>query len=242
MKYLYHGGEEGIATSFPSVQALNFGSRKDPKMDIMTKEELAKEFSIPKSILSKIERMEESARAEGKQASYRFNFDVDWVDEEELGKRKERKLAKKTRKEAKHVANVTVTPNQDQEYDIDDVVKKLEECGTKPKKKQKKKKDKDKDTKSGDKQDVAKAQDWNHDNLEKAIESMTVPDQLVVEEPNPNIDQNLPIDQQSPDLPSELECSTCFEPRIRTFALLPCGHATFCENCATCFCESPDKR
>ena len=82
----------------------------------------------------------------------------------------------------------------------------------------------------------------NHDNLENVIEPMTDPDQLAVEETNPNIDQNLPIDQQSPDLPSELECSTCFEPRIRTFALLPCGHATFCENCATYFCESPDKR
>ena len=75
--------------------------------------------------------MKEWRRAQGR-ASYRFNFDVDWVDEEELGKMKERKLAKKNRKEAKHVANVTVTPNQDQEYDIDDVVKKLEECCTKP--------------------------------------------------------------------------------------------------------------
>jgi len=37
------------------------------------------------------------------------------------------------------------------------------------------------------------------------------------------------------------ECSTCFEPRIRTFLLLPCGHATFCEKCATYFCETKDK-
>ena len=74
---------------------------------------------------------------------------------------------------------------------------------------------------------MAKVQDWNHDNLENVIEPMTDPDQLAVEEPNPNIDQtlpidqNLPIDQQFQDLPSGLECSTCFEPRIRTFALLP---------------------
>ena len=37
------------------------------------------------------------------------------------------------------------------------------------------------------------------------------------------------------------ECSTCFEPRIRTFLLLPCGHATFCEKCATYFCQTKDK-
>ena len=39
-----------------------------------------------------------------------------------------------------------------------------------------------------------------------------------------------------------LDCSTCFEPRTRTFLLLPCGHATFCEKCATYFCESEEKR
>ena len=50
------------------------------------------------------------------------------------------------------------------------------------------------------------------------------------------------INQQSLDLPSGLECSICLKPRDRTFALLPCGHATFCESCAAHFCESPDKR
>ena len=50
------------------------------------------------------------------------------------------------------------------------------------------------------------------------------------------------INQQSLDLLSGLECSICLKPRDRTFALLPCGHATFCENCAAHFCESPDKR
>ena len=43
------------------------------------------------------------------------------------------------------------------------------------------------------------------------------------------------------EVPSEPECSTCFEPRTRTFALVPCGHATFCEKCATFFCEIEDK-
>ena len=43
-------------------------------------------------------------------------------------------------------------------------------------------------------------------------------------------------DQRIPD------CSTCFEPRTRTFILLPCGHATFCQACAEHFCNSEDKR
>ena len=58
--------------------------------------------------------------------------------------------------------------------------------------------------------------------------------------PIPNKDH----DQQSPcpQLPSGSECSTCYGPRARTFALLPCGHATFCGKCATYFSESSAKR
>ena len=35
----------------------------------------------------------------------------------------------------------------------------------------------------------------------------------------------------------EPTCSICFEPRTQTYLLTPCGHATFCENCATHFCD-----
>ena len=167
------------------------------------------------------------------------HLNIKW-ESQQLWKMRERKMVKTARKEAKHIANVTVTPSQDQEYDIDDVVKRLEECGEKPKKKQKKKGKKVKDSKSGDKQ-------------EKGIETKKVPDQLAVAQEEPNLntqshdqpvdDQNLPTDQKSSEIPSAgLECSTCFEPRIRTFALLPCGHATFCEKCATHFCDSEDKK
>ena len=38
----------------------------------------------------------------------------------------------------------------------------------------------------------------------------------------------------------EPTCSICFEPRTQTYLLTPCGHATFCENCANHFCN--DKR
>ena len=36
--------------------------------------------------------------------------------------------------------------------------------------------------------------------------------------------------------------SICFEPRTQTYLLTPCGHATFCESCATHFCNSKDKK
>ena len=38
------------------------------------------------------------------------------------------------------------------------------------------------------------------------------------------------------------ECTTCLEPRTRTYILLPCGHATFCQECAEHLCNSDDKR
>ena len=117
--------------------------------------------------------------------------------------RKEKKDKKRKKKKKK------VSSSSDSDSDSSD-----EES-----KKKKKKVKKDKESKSSDKQAVKSH--CSHDNQEKGIEPLTVPDQLAIEEPNPNIDQNLPIDQQSSDLPSGLECSTCFEPRIRTFALLP---------------------
>ena len=40
----------------------------------------------------------------------------------------------------------------------------------------------------------------------------------------------------------EPTCSICFEPSTQTYLLTPCGHATFCESCATHFCNSKDKK
>ena len=37
------------------------------------------------------------------------------------------------------------------------------------------------------------------------------------------------------------ECTICFEPRYRTFLLIPCGHATFCETCADRILEDGKK-
>ena len=62
-------------------------------------------------------------------------------------------------------------------------------------------------------------------------------------DPNPTLENKEPLGNKNVLEPLHgLDCSTCFEPRTRTFLLLPCGHATFCEKCATYFCESEEKR
>jgi len=38
------------------------------------------------------------------------------------------------------------------------------------------------------------------------------------------------------------ECTICYEPRIQTYVFIPCGHATFCKDCALHIFENTDKR
>ena len=38
------------------------------------------------------------------------------------------------------------------------------------------------------------------------------------------------------------DCTICFEERIETYALYPCGHATFCTVCALQLFENGDKK
>ena len=40
----------------------------------------------------------------------------------------------------------------------------------------------------------------------------------------------------------EDECTICFEPRNPTFLFFPCGHATFCEDCALRLYKTEEKR
>ena len=139
---------------------------------------------------------------------------------------KHRRNAKMARKETKNVANVTVT--EDQGYNIEDVLQNLEISEASSKKsKRKKKKKKKSDPKINDQQDKEQtdAQDQQDPNPDPADE---------YEEPI--------LNKNGLELSSGPECSTCFEPRIRSFLLWPCGHATFCEKCATYFCDSEDKR
>ena len=44
------------------------------------------------------------------------------------------------------------------------------------------------------------------------------------------------------ETPKEKDCSICFEPRHETYVFSPCGHASFCKNCALYLFEKGDKR
>ena len=69
--------------------------------------------------------------------------------------------------------------------------------------------------------------------LERSLEAryQSKADEEMAKHPNQRIE---------PTEPRIPECSTCLEPRTRTFLLVPCGHATFCQECAERFHE--DKR
>ena len=144
-----------------------------------------------------------------------------------------------------------MTQGNDEEYDIEDVLKKLEISevpNEKPKGKQKKKKGKKKNSAETDVN--IENPDQDQPRSDQPVEASVDEDQNVnafedpeqeqlldeIEENNSNTN-----DKPSDEVPSEPECTTCFEPRIRTFLLLPCGHATFCEKCAAFFCENEDK-
>ena len=173
---------------------------------------------------------------------------------------RQRRTIKMARKESKNVKSITVTQGNAEEYDIEDELKKLgisEVPAEKSKRKQKKKGKK----KNSAKEDVnvvdrgVQDQPTSDQPVEAhADEDVNVIDQSVQDQPTsdqPDEDQehllkevqqnNSSTNKKPTEVPSEPECSICFEPRTRTFLLLPCGHATFCEKCATFLCEIGDK-
>ena len=154
-------------------------------------------------------------------------------ESEKLTKMRQRKSVKTARKETKNVKTVTVTQGDVDDYNIDRMLQNLEVSGnkTKPKRKRKKKK----------KNDCEKPEEEEIENIGDPDQSINASEhEGVIGEPIVNIKNP---DDQPVEVPTgPWECSTCFEPRIRTFLLVPCGHATFCEKCATYLCDSEDKR
>ena len=178
---------------------------------------------------------------------------------------RQRRTVKMARKESKNVKSITVTQGNAEEYDIEDELKKLgisEVPSEKSKRKQKKKGKK----KNSAKEDVNVVDQGVQDQptSDQPVEAQDDEDVNVVDQgvqDQPTLDQpveahddedqehlleevqqnNSSTNKKPTEVPSEPECSTCFEPRTRTFALVPCGHATFCEKCATFFCEIEDK-
>ena len=153
------------------------------------------------------------------------NQDPDWTYRA-IAKRK---TVKMIRKETKNVKTVTVTQGDDEEYDIEDVLKKLEVSEVPTENPDQG----DQDQPTSDQPVEARFDEGQNVNVIEDPEQGQLFDE---------IDQNnSSINDKPTEVPSEPECTTCFEPRIRTFLLLPCGHATFCEKCAAYFCEIEDK-
>ena len=57
-------------------------------------------------------------------------------------------------------------------------------------------------------------------------------DPIDAEEPQDKVSSEVKVEVMKESLAGE-ECSICFGIRIHTFVFVPCGHATFCEDCAS---------
>ena len=178
---------------------------------------------------------------------------------------RQRRTVKMARKESKNVKSITVTQGNAEEYDIEDELKKLgisevpsEKSKRKQKKKEKKKNSAQEDVNVVDQgvqdqptsdQPVEAHADEDVNVVDQSVQDQPTLDQPVEAHDDEDQDQLLEEVQQNnssankkpTEVPSVPDCSICFEPRIRTFLLLPCGHATFCEKCATFLCEIEDK-
>ena len=201
---------------------------------------------------SKIEAMEKNKRGLAQQYENILNEQRAL----KLNEMRQRKSIKTTRKETKNVESVFSTLGDDNEYDINIVLQELEElevepskkCQRKQKKKRKKKKalvlEKSDSFVEGENNDEASVSNADPDQtvgdqMNREVK-VTNPDQLLEEDEVHESESNGDIEHRTEATvgSSEPECSTCFEPRIRTFLLFPCGHATFCEQCAAYFSES----
>ena len=138
----------------------------------------------------------------------------------DLKKMKQRKEAKNARKDTKNVKTAVVNQGEIEDYDIERVLQDLE-VGEVPKKsKNSKKKEKKRqkkrlqiDDKPGEKSDQPST------NEVVGVDTNDKP--LEIQEPT-----------QRQINSAEGDCSICFCPKTRTFAFIPCFHATFCQDCS----------
>ena len=123
------------------------------------------------------------------------------------------------------VVDEWLTTGTSEDYDIDEVLKSFEDVSSKEKKsKSSKSKKKKRKNKLETIRELAPLQNETNDKIAMAELIETTTKALSISAPDTKIEVF--------DKPN-VECSICFCDRIRTFALVPCGHATFCEDCAT---------
>ena len=131
---------------------------------------------------------------------------------------------RRTAKANKHVKTSAVTQGNDEDYDIESVLQSLgideDSSKEKPKKKPKKKK-----TKKPQDQEEASNIEQPSSDAETVNDSLPLVAEAIVDPP-----------------PIKDECTICFEPRNPTYLFFPCGHATFCKDCALRLSENEEKR
>ena len=132
---------------------------------------------------------------------------------------------RKVKKDTKNVKSTTVTQGKAEDYDIEKVLKSLEteENPTKKRKPKSKRKSKKKPNESI----IA-------DNDSELTESVKAEDASVE-----LVDSTSDEAKSSPNVNDveDNECSICFCVREKTFVIIPCGHATFCEHCSLRICN-----
>ena len=139
----------------------------------------------------------------------------------DLKKMKQRKEAKNARKDTKNVKTAVVNQGEIEDYDIERVLQDLE-VGEVPKK--------SKNSKKKEKKRQKKRLQIDDKPEEKSDQPLT--NEVVGVDTN---DKSLEIQEptQSRHINSaEGDCSICFCPKTRTFAFIPCFHATFCQDCS----------
>ena len=132
---------------------------------------------------------------------------------------------RKVKKDTKNVKSTTVTQGKAEDYDIEKVLKSLEieENPTKKRKPKSKRKSKKKPNESI----IA-------DNDSELTESVKAEDASVE-----LVDSTSDEAKSSPNVNDveDNECTICFCVREKTFVIIPCGHATFCEHCSIRICN-----
>ena len=139
----------------------------------------------------------------------------------DLKKMKQRKEAKNARKDTKNVKTAVVNQGEIEDYDIERVLQDLE-VGEVPKK--------SKNSKKKEKKRQKKRLQIDDKPEEKSDQPST--NEVVGVDAN---DRSLEIQEpthQRPINSAEGDCSICFCPKTRTFAFIPCFHATFCQDCS----------
>ena len=141
---------------------------------------------------------------------------------------KKRREAKNARKDSKNVKTAGVSQGEVEDYDIERVLQDLEvgEDKSGPKKCKNAKKSKKKQKK---KENGACSIDEQFDELQIAEAKCS---EVLDTTTKTDVSEVKSQPTQRPTNSTEGDCSICFCPKTRTFAFIPCFHATFCQDCA----------